>query len=161
MKGTAMRLTLLLIFTLCFGAVAPAQTQDLPEYGDIASIKSMSKVYVGAEDSDARNRIIKELSKYKTLEVVGSPSDAEFFIEYGMLDKESLAMSQVRKERKMRAQMRVYTLAPDSRRIIVWSDTHTRETEDMMGLKMYDSGRSENELTKKFINALKKARGEK
>ena len=156
-----MRITLLLIFTFCFGAAALAQTQDLPEYGDIVSIKSMSKVYVGAEDSDARNRIIKELSKYKALEVVGLRSDTEFFSEYGVLDKESLAMSQVRKERKTRVQMKVYTLAQDKRRVIVWADTHTRETEDMMGLKMYDSGRSENELTKKFIKALKKVRGGK
>jgi hypothetical protein len=156
-----LRFTLTLV-TLALSSVALAQESKLPSYGSLDDIKTLHKVYVAAEDSESRERILKSLSKYNGLEVVSSPDDAEFFIEYGVLSRESLGnASLIEKDRKVKAQLRAYRNVPDKGRVIAWAKTNERETEHFMGMKMYDSGRGENELTKDFIKALKKARGEK
>lgn len=135
------------------------QTTTLPTYGSLDAIKNQRRVYVASENEDSRRRIIKALAKDKTLEVVGSPDEAQFFIEYGELSREATVTGIVtneNKERQQRNQMRVFTIGPDNRRIIVWSETGSRETEHFMGMKMYDSGRSESALTSKFLKALKR-----
>jgi hypothetical protein len=135
----------------------------LPTYGQLADIKDARKVYVTSENEDSRRRVIKALGKDKTLEVVDAPEAAQFFVEFGELSREATTTGTTGsiKERETRNQMRVYTVKPDGRKIIVWSDTLARQTEHMFGMKMYDSGRGESELTKKFLKELKKARGEK
>lgn len=138
------------------------QSKDLPTYGSIDSIKHSSRVYVASDNEDSRKRIIKALGKDASLVVVNSPEDAQFFIEYGELSREAVATGvtmTMTKERQQRNQMRVFMDGADKRKVIVWSDTDSRETEHFMGMKMYDSGRSESELVKKFLKALKKARG--
>lgn len=147
----AMRCLLVLLLTF----VAQA---DLPTYGDIGQIKTFSRVYVASDNEDSRKRVIKALSKDKTLEVVGSPDAAQFFVEFSELSREATTTGHV-KEREQRNQMRVYTLGSEGRKVVVWSDTLARATEHMMGIKMFDSGRGEDQLTSKFLKALKKARG--
>lgn len=56
-----------------------AQENDLPEYGDIADLKNLQKVYVFAHLTTSRNLIIYELKKHPALLVVNSPGEAEFF----------------------------------------------------------------------------------
>lgn len=147
----------ILLAALLLTATATAQTSDLPTYGSLADIKDAKKVYVGSENEDSRKRVIKALRKDKTLEVVNSPEDAQFFVEFGELSREATVTGHI-KEREQRNQMRVYTLTSDKRRVIVWAETASRETEHFMGMKMYDSGRGEAELTSKFLKALKRVR---
>jgi hypothetical protein len=157
-SGTEMRnkiLTIALI-SLAF-SIAPAQ--NFPTYGNISDIKDFKKVYVASENEDSRKRIIKALEKDKSLEVVNSPDEAQFYLEFGELSREAVSTERDINERQQRTQMRAYTLGADKRKVIVWSDNATRDTEHFMGMKMYDSGRGESELISKFLKALKKARG--
>lgn len=154
-----MKILLLTLALLSLAPLALAQT-GLPTYGQLADIKGARKVYVTSENEDSRKRVIKAIEKDKTLEVVGAPEDAQFFVEFGELSREATTTGITGniKEREQRNQMRVYTMKPDGRKTIVWSDTLARQTEHFMGMKMYDSGRGESELTKKFLKELKKAR---
>jgi hypothetical protein len=134
------------------------QTSELPTYGSISGIKDAKKVYVTSENEDSRKRVIKALGKDKTLEVVNSPDEAQFFIEYSELSREAVSTDRHINDRQQRNQMRVYTFSPVKQKTIIWSDTVSRDTEHFMGMKMYDGGRGEGELTGRFLKALKKAR---
>lgn len=132
---------------------------DLRTYGSIDAIKSFSRVYVASDNEESRKRIIKELSKNRNLVVVDSPDEAEFFIEYSELGREVAVTGGRTKEREERSQMLVFVIGSDKRKIIAWSESRSRDTEEFLGMKMFDSGKNESELTKKFLKALKKARG--
>lgn len=141
--------TLLISLTLLFFP------QNLPTYGDINGLRGLSKVYVASDNEDSRKRIVKILDK--KLQVVDSPNNAEFFVEFAELSREAVSTAVRKNDRQERSQMRVYILDLNKQKIIVWADTRSRETEHYLGMKMYDSGRNESELTKKFLKALKKA----
>jgi hypothetical protein len=125
-----------------------AQDNKLPEYGDIADVKNLQKVYLIADSTDARKLILNELKKYPNLTVVNSPDEAEFFVEYKVLRQEtgqtSLNITVDTSE------MVVYILR-DKRRVVAWSKTETS------GI----SRPNEVNLIRNFLKALKKARGEK
>ena len=151
--------TVLIAVTLhCLLALASAQTTDLPSYGTIDQIKDYRRVYVASDNEDSRKRIIKALGKDKALEVVNSPDAAQFFIGYSELSREAVVTGSRTNERQQRNQMRAFVIGTARRKVIVWSETDSRETEHFLGMKMYDSGRSESELTNKFLKALKKSR---
>jgi len=126
-----------------------AQDNNLPEYGDIADIKDLQKVYLVADSTDARNLILKELKKYPTLIVVNSPNEAEFFLEYKVLRQEE--SSSGLKIPITTSEMIVYTSKNKNRRI-AWS-----KTENDAGI----SRPNEVNLTRSFIKALKKIRDKK
>lgn len=130
----------------------------LPTYGSLDVIKHYSRVYVAADNEDSRKRIIKALGKDRNLEVVNSPDNAQFFIEYSELSREVAVTGDRNKERQQRSQMVAFVIDSDKRKTIVWSENGSRDTEHFLGMKMYDSGRNESELTSKFLKALKKAR---
>src|ERR1700730_1513255 len=75
------KLILTLVALACGTFAAVSAQEKLPEFGDIADLKDMSKVYVIADSTDARKFILDELKKYKALEVVASPDDAQFILE--------------------------------------------------------------------------------
>jgi hypothetical protein len=129
----------------------PAFTQDnnLPEYGDIADLKNLQKVYLITDSTDARNFILKELKKYSALNVVNSPDEAEFFLEYKVLRHEDSSVGL--KIPITNSEMTAYILKDKNRRV-AWS-----KTENDAGI----SRPNEVNLTRNFIKALKKARGEK
>ena len=151
MKTLILALPLLLTF----------QQTSLPSYGSIDAIKSSTRVYVASENQDSRKRIVKALSKNRDLVVVGSPDEAQFFIEYSELGRDVAVTGERTKERQERGQLLAFILGPDKQKIIVWSESRSRETEDFLGMNMYDSGRNESELTNKFLKALKKAKDAK
>lgn len=130
-------------------------SQNLPTYGDITDLRGLSKVYVASDSEDSRKRIVKILNK--KLQVVDSPSNAEFFVEFTELSREAVSTAVHKNDRQQRSQMRVYILDLNKQQILVWADTRSRETEHYLGMKMYDSGRNESKLAKKFLKALKKA----
>lgn len=144
--------------TLILTLLLLSYQSDFPTYGSIEQIKLHSRVYVTSDNEDSRKRVIKALSKGSNLVVVNSPDEAQFFIEYSELSREATVTGERNKERQQRSQMRVFVFSPDKSRVVVWSETGSRETEHFLGMKMYDSGRNESELTNKFLKALKKAR---
>jgi len=126
-----------------------AQDNNLPEYGDIADIKDLQKVYLSADSTDARNLILKEMKKYPALIVVSSPNEAEFFLEYKVLRQQE--DSSALKIPITTSEMIVYISKGKNRRI-VWS-----KTDNDAGI----SKPNEVDLTRSFLKALKKIRGEK
>lgn len=136
------------IFLMLIVPVIVVAQGDLPEYGDMSDIKSLSKAYLIADSTDARKMILKELGKYKNLTIVNSPDEAEFFIEYKVLKSERVQAGVFMGANEATSEMTVYTLR-DKRRRIAWA-----KTEDNAGL----SKPNEINLTRNFIKALKKAR---
>lgn len=125
-----------------------AQDNNLPEYGDIADVKSLQKIYLTADSTNARTLILGELKKYPGLNVVNSPDEAEYFLEYKVLRQETGQTSM--NITVDTSEMVVYMLR-NGRRRVVWSKTQTS------GI----TRPNEVNLTRNFLKALKKARGEK
>ena len=72
------------LFILFFSHTVTAQVgNNVPEYGTVSDLKNATRVYVHSDDYEAREMILKELSKDGELKVVGKPEEAEFFIGYG------------------------------------------------------------------------------
>lgn len=72
---------LLLVPGVAFAQV-PTPNLNAPEYGKLEEIKGKKKAYVMSLDTKAREIIVKELTKDKRFEVVGSPEQAEFGIVF-------------------------------------------------------------------------------
>jgi hypothetical protein len=127
-----------------------AFAQDiLPEYGSIPDVKNLHKLYLVADSTDARKLILRELKKTPDLTVVNSPDEAEYFIEYKVLRQQTGQTSA--NFTIYTSEMVAYTLR-NGRKIIAWSKT---ETSGGIGKP------NEVNLTRHFLKALKKARGEK
>ncbi len=77
---------LLPVFILMFASFAAAQS-ELPEIGTLADVRGLTKVYVATEEGRDRKWILKEFKKYKQLEIVNRPQDAQLFMEYRTPDK--------------------------------------------------------------------------
>jgi len=106
----------------------------------------MSKVYVNADSTNARKFILEELKKYKALEVVPSPDDAQFFIECKQTGH--IVVPEILGTEQPTFEMTVYTLK-DVRRKIAWSKTKNS--------MRYPP----TLLTRDFLKDLKESRGEK
>jgi hypothetical protein len=111
-----MKLALFLIAMLAPAAFA--QT-DLPTIGTLEAIKGKSKFYVVANQED-REQIIKTLGKRKDLAATGLPEEAEFFIEYRELKRDSFGMVGT----IATGQMDIY-VNRDGKKLIAWSGTAT------------------------------------
>ncbi len=152
-------LILILACSLAIFAHQKPATDD-PDYGTIDDIKTMSKVYVRADDDDARAKIVKMISAYPGLELVSSSKSAEIILEFGTLTRDvagnrgPLAMGA---SMALKSQMRAYTTKPDGTKVIAWTETETLDVTNAMTF----SAPNEMNLTHHFINALQKARGEK
>ena len=135
-----MKLALLIVALLA--PVAFGQT-DLPTMSTIAEIRGKTKYYVIA-GADDREKIIKVLKKRPELEAVGSPDDAEFFVEYHQGQANSVAYMHFAK-----GQMDVF-VKRDGKKIVAWSETATGGA-----FKSAIAG----ELAGKLVKALKKGEG--
>lgn len=127
----------------CLLFVSAAFTQDkLPEYGTIADIKGMSRVYLHTDSAQVRKYVLDELKKHKALEVVPSPDDAQFILECKQTGQIEIGGSLIKEMATF--EMTAYTIK-NSRRRIAWSATKNslRYPPTM--------------LTRDFIKALKKA----
>jgi hypothetical protein len=134
------------LVALVFGAFAISAQEKLPEFGDIADLKGMSRVYVGTDSTQSRKFILDELKRYKALEVVASPDDAQFILECKQTGH--IIVPEILGTEKPTFEMTVYTLK-DGRHRIAWSKTKN-------SLRYPPTL-----LTRDFLDALKKARGEK
>lgn len=140
---TAVLLTTLLI------RIFAQQDANLPEYGDISDVKNLQKLYLIADSTDARKLILRELKKYPDLTVANSSDDTEYFIEYKVLRQKTGQTSA--NFTIYTSEMVAYTLR-NGRKRIAWSKT---ETSGGIGKP------NEVNLIRHFLDALKKARGEK
>jgi hypothetical protein len=86
MKRTTLVLVAILICQM-FLVVTTAQVRigQIPEveYGDVSELVGLRRVFLHTESFESRERLLRELSKYPWLEVVGRVEDAEFFLQFG------------------------------------------------------------------------------
>jgi hypothetical protein len=130
-------------------------TDGMPEYGSVSELQDRRRAYVFADDPDSLNLLIGVLKKYKGIELVASPDDAQFFITY--MVKASTESLGRQRSHYLRSQLLV-TVPSESRRTrIVWFENETYE--ETGGLSF--SRPNEMNLALHLIKALKKLRGEK
>lgn len=137
------RNSVLIVLLLAYAGLAVAQ--NVPTSGHLADLAVMQKCYLIADSDAARARLVKELKKQAPqLQIVGSPDEAQFFLEYKVLeiesDDEPLTPTTT-------SEMTAYTMQ-DGRRIIAWSKKQDDEG---------PSRSNEVNLVRNFIKALKKA----
>lgn len=125
-----------------------AQENNLPEYGEIDDVKSLQKIYLIADSTNARKLILNELKKYSGLTVVSSAQEAEYFVEYKILRQET---GQTSLNITVDTSEMVVYILKDKRRRIAWSKTQ------ISGF----TRPNEVNLIRNFLKALKKARNEK
>lgn len=77
-----MKSILLLVVMLGLSAAAFGQAEPAPEFGEVAELAAMNKVYVYCEDLKIRQKMVDELRKEPSLEIVGRIDDAEFMVSY-------------------------------------------------------------------------------
>lgn len=145
---TAISLSALLLIAFVFAAFAVSGQDKLPDYGNIVDLKDMTKVYVATDATDARKFILDELKKYKTLEVVASPDEGQFVLECKQTGHITVVANGSLIKEMPTFGMVAYTLK-DGRHRVAWSETKTSLSP------------AATILTRDFIKALKKARGEK
>jgi hypothetical protein len=126
------------------------------EYGTIADVKDLRKAFVKADDEDIRTTIVQRLNCSQTVGAVDSPKDADYFIEYTTLTRD-VAPGRHGASMALKSQMRVVVVKPNGSRVIAWTET---ETFDVSGGFVLGAPNEIN-LTRHFVNAVRKARGEK
>lgn len=126
-------LALLLLLT-------PALFAQLPDRGTISDLAGKTKVYVVA-DTEHLKLIKKGLAKSLTL--VNSPTDAEFFLEYTVSRHVHLTSLEIPSET---GQLDAY-LMRGSTKVVAWSDN---KTDGGFG------GPAAEVLAKRFVKALNK-----
>lgn len=151
----------LLALTLLFACShLPALAQDYPEYGTLADIKGMRKIFVHAEDTDSRNLIIKMLTAYEGLEVVSNPREAEIVLEFITLTRD-VAANRGPYARgasmALKSQMQAIVRKAEGVKLIAWTETETLDVKNAFTF----SAPNEINLTHHFVRDLQKARGEK
>ncbi len=140
-----MKNVLLLLVLLLTGA-GLAVAQGVPTSGHLTGLAGMQNCYLIADSDAARARLVKELKKQAPqLQIVNSPDEAQFFLEYKVLSVESdcdpLTPTTY-------SEMIAYTMQ-DGQRITAWSKKQDDEG---------PSRSNEVNLARNFIKALKKAK---
>jgi hypothetical protein len=126
-------------------------SDEMPERGTMADLQGLQKVYVATDDDDAYQMISKTLKGYKALEIVNSPKNADFILEYKVLTRD-VAAGRGGADLAKRSQLRA-VLRRDAARVVAWSESETLDVND--GFTM--SRPNEINLTLNFIKAHKKA----
>lgn len=135
-------------------------SDGLPEYGHISEIRRMHRVYVVADDIDSQNLLVKALSKYEGLQIVGSPDRAEVFIAFGQgsaaTSMKLWGYSAGTIDYRTKAQFIVFYRTESGRPRIVF-----QETEDIQTSSGWTFSRpNEVNVSRHFIKELRRARGE-
>lgn len=131
----------LLVVFLLFALTAGAQ--ELPVYGELSELKESRRVYVTSEHASARANIVREIKKYKGFEVVDAPEAAEFLLLHTVTSQT---------DDRVTSQLTAAVRAADGKQRILWQEEETRAG--------FGRPNSVN-LTRHFIKAIKKLRGEK
>lgn len=157
-----MRRLFLILTLLAVPAFAQGQAglSTEPEYGTIQDIKDMRKIYVRADDDDARKTIMRMLSGYEGVEVVNSPKGAEIVLDYSTLTRDvapNRGPGAMGASMALKSQMRAYMTKADGTKVIAWTETETFDVTNGFVL----GAPNEMNLTHHFVRDLQKARREK
>lgn len=148
----------LLLTALILGAFsASAQEVTEPETTSISDITKLHRVFVICEDDDIRKTIMRMLDGHAGFEVVTSPKEAEFYLEFKDLTRD-VAATRSGGAIAQKSQMRAFIVRPtDKVRLVAWVETETyeRHTEFSLGAT------NEVNLTHHFINDIQEVREEK
>ena len=131
--------TLIAILVFAFAAFGQS---DLPDKGSLSDIVGKTKVYIVA-DGDAAKVIQKQINKSDVLSGVSKADDAEIFVEYRSLARNSLPPTGIQTET---GQIDVCYFR-EKRKVIAWSGSHTGGA---------FKGDAANYLIKKFLKELSK-----
>lgn len=148
-----------LILCVCLIA-CPTLVHAQDDYGSIEEIKTLKKIFIRADDDDARKRIVKMVEAYEGLEIVNRVKDAEILLDFTTLTRDVAANrgpTAVGASMALKSQMRAYAIKADGTKVIAWTET---ETLDVVNAFTF-SAPNEMNLTHHFIRDLQKARGEK
>jgi hypothetical protein len=135
------------------------------EYGDMSEITECRTVFIHSQDYEAREKIIKEMSKAATFRVVGKADEADFFIDYftGSYTRgATVTGNTVNKNDSLVGELLVSVRGQidenDKRHLrVVWGKKNTQDYVNGMTL----SRNPATNLTRDFLKALKKFREEK
>jgi len=140
--------------------------------GNLAEIKDKRKVYVsaysvkgvlasGAMDSSSKKMIVDKLTKYGGVEIVENPETADFIIHYSGEGKTYPGFSE-----KIDGNMIVVVREPAAssgsvKARVLWKDNESQTYDGGYGLISLMKRHPADSMTRHFIEALKKVRGEK
>lgn len=114
---------LFLLLILMLSVVTFAQS-DLPEIGSLEDLKGKTRYYLNSPAKE-RKQILKELDTKKTgLELVSNPDDADFIVEYKVLDSKEKPFLISSSITSTTAQLDVYFYR-DGKKIMAWSEGKT------------------------------------
>ena len=148
------KLILFLFISVAAATIARGQS-DLPIMGDISAIKGLTKVYVAGATSDERKIIVEAFKREKKnipFVIVGDPSEAEFFMNFGELTRQVVA-TMGRGAYQERDELEVYLYNSEKKKVIVFADTETLDRTSGMNFSAPNSWN----LTRNFFKAYKKA----
>lgn len=111
---------LLLLILLIVAKSAFAQS-DLPDIGKIEDIKGRTKIYLSGDAINIK-AMQQELSRRKDISIADKPENAEFFIEYKMLNVDYITDFHFPVET---GQLDVYFYR-DKKKVVVWSKGATK-----------------------------------
>lgn len=117
--------------------------QEHPELGKLDELKGKSKIYIAAQDGTARDAIVKALGKKPVLTVVGKPDEAEFFLEYTTIARDTrTSLGMVSETGRLDAYY-----YRDGKKVVAWTKTHVGA-----GYR----GDTPGDITKKFLKEWRK-----
>lgn len=132
------------------------------EYGDMSEISTCRTVFVHAPDYETREKIIKELSKDSTYQVVGTSEEADFFIDFftGAYTRGATVTGNTVSNNnslvgELLVSVRGKITEQDKRMLrVVWGKKNTQDFVNGMSL----SRNPATNLTRDFLKALKKSK---
>lgn len=162
MKPLLFSIFAVLVFTIGAQGQAIKPTSDASEFGDIKELARAHKVYVWANDLEARKIVVKELSKDSLLEIVDRLEDAEFALTYGLETERrsvSFLFGGIQSNQRQTSDMMALRSASAAGRErdavrIVWSTRKVREYSNGITFSRHPAING----TRSFLKALNEAR---
>lgn len=138
--------------------------------GSLSEIKDKRKVYVSAfyskvlldsKDDSSEKIIVDRLAKYGGVEIVENPETADFIIHYSGEESELFPISPLTIRGDMIVVTREQSSGVSDKARILWKDKETQRYDGGTGVVSLMKRHPAESMTRHFIAALKKARGEK
>jgi hypothetical protein len=135
-------------------AQTPEDIAKMPILGNVSDIQGLTKVYVLGATSDERKIVLqafKREGKKLPFVIVNDPSEAEFFMNFGELSRQT-DNTAFHRNYEQRDEVEVYYFNKDKKKVIVFTDTETLNASNGMSFSAPNS----YNLTRNFFKAYKK-----
>lgn len=145
--------------------------------GNLSEIKDKRKVYVSAywgdstftvksinyTDSLAKKKIIEKLTKYGGVEIVETPETADFIIHYNGTTTNNAGFSEETDGYIIVVVCESAAAGGSDKARVLWKDKESKTKDFSLGGRLFNSleRHPADNMTRHFIDALKKVRGEK